>query len=81
MFSKFTGLKKYKETESVLIYYDCKMYVTFFFFFSVSLSTIYCERFSFKITNKSCNKELKYCKFTRKINKAKHVMKKDHSKR
>ena len=31
--------------------------------------TIYCERFSFKIAGKSCKKELKYCKFTRKRNK------------
>ena len=36
----------------------------------------YCERFSLKITNKSCNNGLKYCKFTRTKNKGKHVMKK-----
>ena len=29
-----------------------------------------------KITNKSCSKGLKYCKFTRKRNKGKHAMKK-----
>ena len=43
--------------------------------------TIYCKRFSVKITNKSCNKGLKYCIFTTKKNKGKHLMKKDHSKR
>ena len=43
--------------------------------------TIYSERFSLRITNNPCNKGLKYCKFTRKRNKAKHVMKNDHSKR
>ena len=36
----------------------------------------YCKRFSLKITNKSCNNRLKYCKFTRKIIKGKHVVKK-----
>ena len=38
--------------------------------------TIYCERFSLKIANKTCNKGLKYGKLTRKRNKANHVIKK-----
>ena len=41
---------------------------------------IYCEKFSLKIASKSCNKGLKYCKFTRKRNRTKHVVKEDHSK-
>ena len=40
--------------------------------------TIYCQRFSLKITNKSCNKEIKYCKLMRKKNKGKHIMRNDH---
>ena len=43
--------------------------------------TIYCERFSLEVASKSCNKGLKYCKFTKTRNKRKHVMKKDHFKR
>ena len=38
------------------------------------------KRISSIIRNESCKKGLKYCKFTRKIIKLKHVMKKDHSK-
>ena len=34
------------------------------------------KRFSLKIANKSCMKGLKYCKYTRKRNKSKQVMKK-----
>ena len=37
--------------------------------------------FSFKFTTRFCNKGLKYCKFTKKRNKAKHVTKKDRLKR
>ena len=40
----------------------------------------YYKRFSLKITSKYCCKGLKYCKFTQKRNKEKHVMKKDYSK-
>ena len=36
--------------------------------------------FLIKIRNKSCNKGVKYCKFIRKRNKAKHLKKQDHSK-
>ena len=45
--------------------------------------TIHSERFSLKTSNKSFCKELKYCKFIWKSNKAKHriLMKKDHCKR
>ena len=41
------------------------------------------QKFLLNITNKSCYKGLKYCKFIQKINKTKHIilMKKDHSKR
>ena len=47
----------------------------------LALKVFYCKRFSLKIANKSDNKELKDCKFVRKRNIAKHVMKKYRSKR
>ena len=42
---------------------------------------IYCERFSLNISNKPCNKGLKYCKFERKRNRAKDIIKKGNSRR
>ena len=62
----FAVNKASNATESVIIFaFLCE---------SISLKNI-----SLKITNEFCNKGLKYCKFTIKRKKTKHVMKKDHS--
>ena len=41
--------------------------------------TLHYKIFSLKIRNKFCYNRLIYCKFMQKRNKAKGVMKKDHS--